>query len=159
NWSCCELINGVCYFVFGNMKFPNLENKSKIKRESNENSPFPKGVFQFHLTYIVDGRKDSTFVTVEFESDPTVTISSLQNSLHNGDRPLTLKGNVITSRSNVQVEWFVIEGDLNLNDEEIVPFGPKRLELCITANKLKSKKYKFRLVATMEVAMQKLKLM
>src|SRR5690606_15592037 len=23
DWSCCELINGVCDFVIGNMKFPN----------------------------------------------------------------------------------------------------------------------------------------
>src|SRR5690606_40617772 len=100
DWSCCELINGICDFVLGNMKFPNLENKAKIRREANEISPFPVGIFQFHLTYMVHGRKDSTFVTVEFEAGPipTVTISSLQSSLHNWDRPLTLKGNVITTR-------------------------------------------------------------
>src|SRR5690606_3017984 len=71
-----------------------------------------------------------------------------ETEVHNSGRPLILTAFVKSESTDLIYNWIVVEGNIDLNDKSVAPFGTNQLQLYIEGSKLIDSQYVFKFSAT-----------
>src|SRR5690606_18798548 len=121
--------------LFTDLKDTKTSIYSKIPNET----PLPDGTFTFIVEISSqDGRNSKTNTEIEIIPIPIpiVSIKSSEAEIHNFDKPLILTANVKSDYTDLIYQWSIVEGNLDLNDKNVAPFGTNQLQLYIEPEKL-----------------------
>jgi len=150
-WTCCKKINDFCDFDQCLSLFTDLKDtKSSIYSKIPNETSLPDGTFIFSCNVSSqDGRtsKANTEIEIKPTPIPIVSIKNTESEIHNFDKPLILTANVKSEYSDLIYQWSLVEGNIDLNDKNVAPFGTNQSQLYIESKKLNETKYTFKFTA------------
>src|SRR5690606_21942704 len=147
-WSCCKQVGDscdieACLSLFGDLS---TTTASIYTKTATPQTPHPDGTFLFSVNVSsTDGRSSvaNTEIIIKPEPVPIVTIRNMESDVHNTGRPLILTASVKYESTDLIYDWTVVEGNLDLTDKNVAPYGTNQLQLYIEGSKLIEPRYIF----------------